>query len=187
LAAALEYSKPTKVRELIKRHLSSLEQFGTLPTVGKTHENNGLGGSPATEFYLNKQQAIFITTQSKTTKAIDITIELVKRFDAYERGLISNQKPDSSVALEFAKLVMEHLPNLGDRSKQAVLSETSLLVFGTRTVPAPVVDEQFWTTTEIAKECGVTPQKAGRVANSHSIKHAVFGEYRLSKSLHSDK
>lgn len=180
LAERLGYERPTKIRELIKRHIESLCAFGPLPTVGRV-----INGGEATEFYLNKQQAIFITTQAGTSEAVNATIYIIQKFDAYERGLITS--PNSSMALEFAKLVMDHLPNLGDRSKQAVLSETSLLLFGNRTVPLPVVDEKFWTTTEIAAECGVTPQRAGSVANKRGLKHIGFGEVRLSKSKHSDK
>jgi DNA polymerase len=85
LAAALEYTRPTKIRELIKRHVESLEKLGTLPTVGSVIQ--GARGSTETdEFYLNKAQAIFITTQAGTAKATEITIEVVRRFDAYEKN-----------------------------------------------------------------------------------------------------
>ena len=183
LAEWLEYERPRAIRDLIKRRIDDLEQLGVCRTVRQTSSETG--GRPSDEFYLNKQQAIFITTQAGTPKAISSTVHLIQKFDAYERGLIV--APNSSMALEFAKLVMNHLPNLGDRSKQAVLSETSLLLFGNRTVPLPVVDEQFWTTTEIAAECGVTPQRAGSVANAKGLKHTGFGEVRLSKSKHSAK
>ena len=183
LAEWLEYERPRAIRDLIKRRMDDLEQLGVCRTVRQT--SGETGGRPSDEFYLNKQQAIFITTQAGTPKAISSTVHLIQKFDAYERGLIV--APNSSMALEFAKLVMDHLPNLGDRSKQAVLSETSLLLFGNRTVPLPVVDEQFWTTTEIAAECGVTPQRAGSVANAKGLKHIGFGEVRLSKSKHSAK
>ena len=183
LAEWLEYERPRAIRDLIKRRIDDLEQLGVCRTVRQTSSETG--GRPSDEFYLNKQQAIFITTQAGTPKAISSTVHLIQKFDAYERGLIV--APNSSMALEFAKLVMDHLPNLGDRSKQAVLSETSLLLFGNRTVPLPVVDEQFWTTTEIAAECGVTPQRAGSVANAKGLKHIGFGEVRLSKSKHSAK
>ncbi len=38
------------------------------------------------EFYLNRRQALFIATKAATPTAIEITIELVRRFDAYESG-----------------------------------------------------------------------------------------------------
>jgi hypothetical protein len=40
------------------------------------------------EYYLNRKQAIFITAKSDTVVATDITIEIIERFDAYERGVL---------------------------------------------------------------------------------------------------
>lgn len=183
LGIHLGFASPIDIRKLIRRHEEALSRLGVIATMATTPGESG--GRPGAEFYLNKKQATLITAKSDTDNAMDIIVEVIEKFDAYERGLIV--APNSSMALEFAKLVMDHLPNLGDRSKQAVLSETSLLLFGNRTVPLPVVDEQFWTTTEIAAECGVTPQRAGSVANAKGLKHIGFGEVRLSKSKHSAK
>lgn len=81
LGKRLGFAKPVKIRELIKRHLPSLEQMGTVPTVGTVKR-----GQDAKEYYLNRKQAIFITAKSETAEATDITIEIIERFDAYERG-----------------------------------------------------------------------------------------------------
>lgn len=90
LAQQLEFAKPTKIRELIGRYRAALEQMGPLPTVGRV-----INGGEATEFYLNKKQSIFITAKSKTAKATEITIDIIERFDAYERG----EKPAAAPAL----------------------------------------------------------------------------------------
>jgi hypothetical protein len=45
------------------------------------------------EYYLNRKQAIFITAKSDTGVATDITIEIIERFDTYERGDIRVQTP----------------------------------------------------------------------------------------------
>ena len=84
LAEELGYVRPTKIRELIQRHRESLEKLGVLPTVGKT--SSEVGGRPTDEFYLNKAQAVFITTQSGTPTAIEATVRIVKKFDDYENG-----------------------------------------------------------------------------------------------------
>lgn len=66
----------------------------TLPgcsSLGITHtvcENTGQRGRPATAFYLNRRQALFIITQAGTNTALEITTEVVRKFDAYENGLI---------------------------------------------------------------------------------------------------
>lgn len=51
-------------------------------------------GRPPTFYYLNKPQAIFITTQSGTPTAIEVTVEVIKKFDAYERGTVEPAKPN---------------------------------------------------------------------------------------------
>ncbi|WP_332362630.1 MULTISPECIES: phage antirepressor KilAC domain-containing protein [Asaia] len=81
LAGRLGFAKPVKIRDLIKRHIENLEKLGTLPTVGRV-----IKGGNAKEYYLNKKQAIFITAKSETDEATAVTIEIIERFDAYERG-----------------------------------------------------------------------------------------------------
>ena len=88
LASRLGFAKPAAIRDLIKRHLASLDALGVRATVRKTPDNNGLGGAPATAYYLNRKQAIFITAKSETVNATEITIDIIERFDAYERGAV---------------------------------------------------------------------------------------------------
>ena len=84
LAARLGFSIPVDIRKLIRRHEDDLGRLGVLATVAKT--STDAGGRPGTEFFLNRRQAIFVTTKSATPEATDITIEIIHRFDAYERG-----------------------------------------------------------------------------------------------------
>ncbi|MFT8445491.1 MAG: phage antirepressor KilAC domain-containing protein [Acetobacter orientalis] len=81
LAKRLGFGRPRKIRELIVRHKDSLEQMGTCPAVGRV-----IKGNETEVYYLNRKQAIFITAKSETAEATDITIEIIERFDAYERG-----------------------------------------------------------------------------------------------------
>ncbi|QNT79416.1 phage antirepressor KilAC domain-containing protein [Entomobacter blattae] len=99
LAKRLGFEKATKIRELIKRHTNNLEKMGPLPTVGRV-----INGGKAREFYLNRKQAIFITAKSETPEATDITIEIIERFDAYERNERSSYyiPKDYSSALRLA-------------------------------------------------------------------------------------
>jgi hypothetical protein len=98
LAKRLGFSKPAKIRELIARHRVALEVMGVLPTVGSTHEANG---RTFAAYYLNKKQAIFITAKSETAAATDITIEIIERFDAYERGAAAPTLPTSATDLKL--------------------------------------------------------------------------------------
>jgi phage antirepressor YoqD-like protein len=84
LAARLGFEKPHKIRDLIVRHREALKDLGVFSTVEETAGNKG--GRPGRAYYLNRKQAIFITAKSETPRATEITIEIVERFDAYERG-----------------------------------------------------------------------------------------------------
>jgi hypothetical protein len=83
LGERLGFAKPAKIRELIERHKETLCKINILPTAGKIHVG---AGRPATVYYLDKKQAIFITAKSETGNATDLTIEIIERFVAYERG-----------------------------------------------------------------------------------------------------
>jgi phage antirepressor YoqD-like protein len=109
LTQRLGFSKPAKIRELIARHRVALCALGELPAVGTTHASNG---RTFDAYYLNRKQAIFITAKSETAEATDTTIEIIERFDAFERGAIQVQKPLSreqimAQALQMADQVMK--------------------------------------------------------------------------------
>ena len=97
LAQRLGFSNPLDIRKLIRRHEESLKQMGVFATVAKTR--NPAGGRPSNEFYLNRKQAIFITAKSETSEATDITIEIIERFDAYERG----EQPQFAIPKSYAE------------------------------------------------------------------------------------
>lgn len=81
LAEKLGFDQPRDIRKLIKRNEAKLLRFGVCATVAQT--SGDLGGRPATEFYLNQKQAIFICMKSETEKAFDVQADIVRVFDAY--------------------------------------------------------------------------------------------------------
>ena len=83
--------------------------MGTRATVERV-----INGGKAKEYYLNRKQAIFITTKSETKDAINVTIEIIKKFEAYERGEITSfQIPQSySEALRLAADQAEQIKEL---------------------------------------------------------------------------
>ena len=97
-------------------------------------------------------------------------------------------KPEAlKVAQEFYGLVTSVMPNLGEVSRQTLMVTLARDVAGIDCLPLPKVEERFWTASELAAEFLVTPQKLGRVANVDGLKTPEYGEYRLSKSRHSNK
>jgi hypothetical protein len=83
----LGFAEPRMIRNLIKRHLASLNELGVCYAVEQTA--GAAGGRPSEVFYLNKRQAVFITAKSETPKATETTIEVIQRFDDYESGRIA--------------------------------------------------------------------------------------------------
>ncbi|MFT9364823.1 MAG: phage antirepressor KilAC domain-containing protein [Gluconobacter sp.] len=84
LATRLGFDRPRDIRKLIKRYEAELGKMGVCATVALT--SGEAGGRPGKAYYLNKKQAIFITAKSETAEATEITIEIIEKFDAYERG-----------------------------------------------------------------------------------------------------
>ena len=91
LAERLGFERPRKIRDIIQRNHDKLLKFGVCPAVGRT--SGELGGRPATEFYLNQKQAIFICMKSETERAFDVQIEIVHVFDAYLNGELNDAAP----------------------------------------------------------------------------------------------
>lgn len=117
LAAALGYAVPAQIRRLIGSHEDSLKAFGTLITATvKT------GGRPATAYYLNKPQAVFLTTQAGTPTAVAVTVQVIQKFDAYERGLIQ-----AAPAFRVPQTFAEALRLAADKSEELELTKSQLI------------------------------------------------------------
>jgi phage antirepressor YoqD-like protein len=128
LATRLEFSDPHKIRQLIARHSIALAALGISATVAEIPQGRG---RPGKAYYLNRRQAIFITAKSETPKATEITIEIVERFDAYERGLMhSTNSPinmrDPAQLAQAAMQLVEINRELAQRVERADATITVL-------------------------------------------------------------
>jgi hypothetical protein len=83
LGQKLGYSRPSKIREIIKSYSKILNGISRLPTVGNRPEG---GGREVHEFFLNQKQAIFICMKSETATAVDVQIDITRVYDAHLRG-----------------------------------------------------------------------------------------------------
>ncbi len=99
IAAWLEFERPAKVRDIIRRHVTAgrLSPFAVLTTVGKT------GGRPAREYWLTEAETLFIATQSETPKALAVTQDMIRVFMLARRGAL--QAPASNDTALAAVLV----------------------------------------------------------------------------------
>lgn len=70
----LRFERPRNIRDLIYRHLSMLEEFGVIPTVGNVVRK----GNRIVECLLDEGQAIHVATQSDAPKAREVKIAVSK-------------------------------------------------------------------------------------------------------------
>ncbi|WP_215755103.1 Rha family transcriptional regulator [Acetobacter sp. P5B1] len=161
------------IRKLIKRYLPELDKLGPRSTVERV-----VNGGNATEYYLNRKQAIFITAKSETAEATDITIEIIERFDAYERGEARPEiakpkrirKPSFAVTFDRCMRVVSHLPNVDENQKVLMAARGThnlcginpLEVMGYTALPAQTEDN-YKTPTELGKELGLSGRRVNQI------------------------
>lgn len=77
-----------------------------------------------------------------------------------------------------------------DSSRETLLAKAASLITGEMTIP--VMGKKTYTATDIAKECGISAQKVGKIANRLGLKadqpgQNKYGRWANSKSRYSDK
>lgn len=87
----LGFERPRVIRELIARNKAELEGFGSLPC--HTANPGANGGRPATEYWLNEEQALLIATLSQAPKAAIVRAVLIRTFVAWRRGHLATELP----------------------------------------------------------------------------------------------
>lgn len=107
LAGRLEYSRTRDVRKLIDR----LENEGHLPnicvrdTVARTQmPTGGVRETVEREYLLTEEEALLVTTQSKTPKAMAVTKEIISVFVAVRRGLLAAPNQSAELALMVSSI-----------------------------------------------------------------------------------
>ncbi|MND20838.1 Phage regulatory protein Rha [compost metagenome] len=141
-------------------------------------------GRPASEYRIGKRDSYIVVAQLSP----EFTARLVDRWHELEHQTSKRQAAigyDSP--LEFARLIIETMPNLGESTKQVMLSKASELSFGVALLPLPKVEEHLMNATEVGAILGISAQKVGRLANQHGLKTDAHGEVRLDKSKHNNK
>nr|WP_222532535.1 phage antirepressor KilAC domain-containing protein [Azospirillum sp. 412522] len=81
-------------------------------------ETSPKGGRPGKAHYLNRKQAIFITAKSETAEATEITIEIIERFDAYERGVTVQQFTIPQTLSEALRLAADQADTIEQQKAQ---------------------------------------------------------------------
>jgi hypothetical protein len=98
LGTKLGMAQPRDIRRVIEEHADFLKELGFLARRAQNH--GGGKGRPALEYWLNKEQAQYVATQSKTELGKRTVLMLVKAFQAFESMMLERLPP--FIRAEFA-------------------------------------------------------------------------------------
>lgn len=87
----LGMAQPENIRQTIAKYAEDLNDFGVLTRRVKTSGRSG--GRKATEYWLNKDQAVFVAGRSDTELGRKTYKLLVKAFSAFEKMLVERLPP----------------------------------------------------------------------------------------------
>lgn len=94
------------------------------------------------------------------------------------RAIASNAKTAESICALF--------PSLGQAAKQTIYAKLVNAAAGQDVVPLPTV-ENLLSATEVGARFNVSANAVGKLANAHGLKVALYGEFAMDKSQHSNK
>ncbi len=162
----------------------------------KTVKGRGITGTYAVELVAMKyagwidptyEVQVYKAVQALKRGDLDKAVDLSGSKAA--RSSLDDMRHAKAVDMQLANVerFRQLFPNLGERANQAFAAAILNPVIGMDAIPLPRIEEKFYTTTELADEFETTGAMLGRLANQNNMKQPEYGEYRLSKSQHSDK
>lgn len=105
LAELLGFNRPRDIRDLIKRNIEELKQYGEV--CGTIPQTSPQGGRPGTEYHLNEGQALLIASLSKTEKAAAVRFMIITVFLEWRRGTLLPRREPPPVPFEVD---IQHAP-----------------------------------------------------------------------------
>ena len=87
LGERLGYITPTKIREIIKRNLGELRDYGECKPLVDTGPE--VVGRPSEYYYLNRDQSLFVVMKSETDKAREVRREVIRVYGHYLEGQLT--------------------------------------------------------------------------------------------------
>lgn len=180
----------------VKSFISALESDVQNCTSVKTSKGGKGQGTYAVELVAMKyagwidpsyEVQVYQAVQALKRGEIDKAVELSGSKAA--RRSLDDLRHAKAVEMQLANVerFRKLFPNIGERANQAFAAALLNPVIGMDAIPLPRIEDKFYTTTELADEFETTSAMLGRLANQNNMKLPEHGEYRLSKSQHSDK
>jgi hypothetical protein len=129
-------------------------------------------GQKVIAYFLNRKQAIYFTAKSDTAVATDTTMEIIERFDAYERNLY-RPPPERPVLPPDARAVIGGIMKRVIKSQLQPLLQMQAVdhahiialkqeIAALKAVPVMPVERgacgDYWPMLEIVKAAGIGPR-----------------------------
>lgn len=187
--------KPVRNNDFIARVKDELEGEGYENFV--TPMDKKKGGADQVVIVMTFKQALRVA--ARESKAVRRS--LVDQLESMQQQLqqkTTTKKPTSGLeefrraralkmTVDTMKDLFDLLPKLAPESKQVVAASLVNPVVGVDVIPLPVIDEHYYSASEIGAMLGVSPNKVGRIANTYMLKTEQYGKWFIDKSAHSDK
>lgn len=112
----------------------------------------------------------------------------VLRSEPLASGLPQYRKARAlDMATRAAERICAQFPKLCDSARQVVFAKMVNPVAGDDVIALPALTEQHYSAGKVGEQLGVSANAVGRLANTHGLKTAEYGEFRLDKSPYSAK
>ena len=188
-----------------KRHADVLEKIKTaLLHVDKEFSERNFPlaeyidgqGKKRPEYLLTKDGFIFAVMGFTGAKAAKWKIDFINAFNQMEQVIkevtkpIHLEKPKSQTAkIQTAKLLMKLADKYKDNKEYSQVLDSYAVkeLTGQELLPLPVVEEKYYSATDIAYELGVSSNYIGRLSNIHKLKNDKYGKWFYDKAKYCDK
>lgn len=91
------------------------------------------------------------------------------------------------MTVDTMKDLFGFLPNLAPEAKQVVAASLVNPVVGANVIPLPMINEHYYSASEVGSQLKISANKVGRIANTYMLKTEQYGKWFIDKSPHSDK
>ncbi|HFS2510660.1 TPA: hypothetical protein ACHXLL_004830 [Escherichia coli] len=91
------------------------------------------------------------------------------------------------MTVDTMKDLFGFLPNLAPEAKQVVAASLVNPVVGANVIPLPMINEHYYSASEVGAKLKISANKVGRIANTYMLKTEQYGKWFIDKSPYSDK
>ncbi|HBC3164102.1 TPA: hypothetical protein ACHGDV_000543 [Escherichia coli] len=91
------------------------------------------------------------------------------------------------MTVDTMKDLFGFLPNLAPEAKQVVAASLVNPVVGANVIPLPMINEHYYSASEVGTKLKISANKVGRIANTYMLKTEQYGKWFIDKSPYSDK